>query len=74
MPADRIRGMSPTPRPQDSAPTAAELNEQISALWTGGRGHPTVRLSNEQRAEYERLCAAVREAEQIERGDVIEAA
>jgi len=67
--------MSPTPRPQDSArPTAAELNEQIRALWTDGRGHPTVRLMAEQRAEYERLCAAVREAEQIERGDVTTAA
>jgi hypothetical protein len=33
-----------------------------------------VRLTAEQRAEYERLCAAVREAERFERGDVVEAA
>jgi hypothetical protein len=67
--------MPPTPPPSGPArPTAAELNEQIRALWTGGRGHPAVRLTDEQRAEYERLCAAVREAERIERGDVVEAA
>ncbi|MFJ9101258.1 hypothetical protein ACIRJM_22655 [Streptomyces sp. NPDC102405] len=65
---------STPPIPGPARPTAAELNEQIRALWTGGRGHPTVPLSAEQRAEYERLCAAVREAERIERGDVVEAA
>ena len=67
--------MSPTPPAQPSArPTAAELNEQIRALWTGGRGHPSVRLTAEQRAEYERLCTAVREAERFERWDVTTAA
>lgn len=67
--------MPPTPPARDPARfTAAELNEQIRALWTGGRGHPTLPLTAEQKAEYERLCAAVREAERIERGDVVEAA
>lgn len=65
---------STPPSSGPARPTAAELNEQIRALWTGGRGHPTVPLNDEQRAEYERLCAAVREAERIERGDVVEAA
>ncbi|MGW5633974.1 hypothetical protein [Streptomyces sp. NPDC003832] len=66
--------MPPTPRPDGVARSAAELNAQIRALWLDGRGHPTVRLTAEQRAEYERLCVAVREAERIERGDVTTAA
>lgn len=41
--------------------SAAELNAQIRALWS----HPAVPLTREQRAEYERLCAELR---QIERG------
>ena len=66
--------MPPTPLPDGDACSAAELNAAIRALWLDGRGHPAVRLNDEQRAEYERLCAAVREAERIERGDVVEAA
>jgi hypothetical protein len=66
--------MPTTPPPDGPSLSAAELNERIRALWIDGRGHPAVRLTDEQRAEYARLCAAVREAERIERGDVIEAA
>ena len=66
--------MPPPPPARPALRSAAELNEAIRALWLDGRGHPTVRLNDEQRAEYERLCAAVREAERIERGDVVEAA
>ncbi|TXJ75436.1 hypothetical protein E2C11_23270 [Streptomyces lavendulae] len=47
--------------------SAAEINEQIRALWS----HPQVPLSREQRAQYEQLCA---ELAQIERGDVTTAA
>jgi hypothetical protein len=51
--------------------SAAELNELIRALWTGPGGHPTLRLTDEQREEYSRLLAELR---QVERGDVVEAA
>jgi hypothetical protein len=51
--------------------SAAELNAAIRALWTGPGGHPTLRLTDEQREEYSRLLAELR---QVERGDVVEAA
>ena len=54
-----------------SVRSAAELNTAIRALWLGPGGHPAVRLDNVQRAEYARLCA---ELQQVERGDVAEAA
>ena len=60
--------MPTTPPPLRSA---AELNERIRALWTGPGGHPTLRLTDEQREEYGRLLAELR---RVERGDVIEAA
>lgn len=64
--------MPPTPDHPGSARSAAELNEQIRALWTGPGGqHPAVRLTDVQRAEYQRLLAALRA---VERGDVVEAA
>lgn len=64
--------MPPTPPvPGPARPTAAELNEQIRALWMGPGGHPTLRLTDAQREEYRRLLAALRE---VERGDVVEAA
>jgi hypothetical protein len=62
--------MPPTPD-RGSARSAAELNEEIRALWTGPGGHPAVRLTDAQRAEYQRLLAALRA---VERGDVVEAA
>lgn len=58
--------MPPTPPPQDrvrSAERVAELNAQIRALWIGPGGHPTVQLNPERRAEYERLCEQIRQAE-----------
>lgn len=58
--------MSPTP-PDGRALSAAELNERIRALFT----HRDTRLNDEQRAEYQRLLAALRE---VERGDVTTAA
>jgi hypothetical protein len=66
--------MPPTSPGPGQLRSAEELNAAIRALWMDGRGHPAVRLNDEQRAEYDRLCAAVREAERIERGDVAEAA
>jgi hypothetical protein len=59
--------MSSTPLPAGPARSAAELNAAIRALWS----HPQVPLTAEQREEYGRLCAELR---QVERGDVIEAA
>ena len=63
----------PTSPPTDGDARSAsdELNEQIRALWTGPGGHPTLRLTDEQRAEYHRLLAALNE---VERGDVATAA
>ncbi|MER8220856.1 hypothetical protein ABTZ58_09750 [Streptomyces sp. NPDC094143] len=63
--------MSPDVSPRPSLRSAAELNAAIRALWTGPGGHPTLRLTDEQREEYSRLLAELR---QVERGDVIEAA
>jgi hypothetical protein len=70
--------MPPTP---DSAPLrsaaeqvadrVAELNAAIRELWIGPGGHPTLQLSPERRAEYERLCEQIRA---LQRGDVVEAA
>jgi hypothetical protein len=47
------------------------LNKAIRALWIDGRGHPAVGLTDAQRAEYQRLLAALRAAE---RGEIAEAA
>lgn len=53
------------------ARTAAELNAAIRAFWIGPGGHPTLRLSEERRAEYHELLA---ELDRVERGDVTTAA
>ncbi|MET9175089.1 hypothetical protein [Streptomyces misionensis] len=53
--------MSPDPAAPGPVRSAAELNAQTRALWS----HPAVPLMREQRAEYERLCAELR---QVERG------
>ncbi|MBA2951976.1 hypothetical protein [Streptomyces himalayensis] len=58
--------MIPTER-SGSARSAAEVNEQIRALWQRAGG----RLSVEQRREYERL---VTEWAAAVRGEVVEAA
>lgn len=63
--------MPPTPPPAGAARSAEELNAAIRAFWVDGRGHPQVPLTAEQRAEYQQLCAELR---QIERGDVTAAA
>lgn len=54
---------STPPPPAD----ADELNKRIRALFT----HRDVRLTDEQRAEYQELLARLRE---VERGDVVKAA
>ncbi|MFE2382221.1 hypothetical protein [Streptomyces misionensis] len=59
--------MSPNSRPGGLVRSAAEINEQIRGLWS----HPAVPLTREQRAEYERLCAELR---QVERGGAAAAA
>jgi hypothetical protein len=69
--AATIDGMFLSPPPDGVALSAAELNERIRALWIDGRGHPTLRLTDAQRAEYHCLLAALRD---VERGDVVEAA
>jgi len=56
--------MSSTPPPPADA---AELNKRIRALFT----HRDARLTDEQRAEYHLLLAALR---RVERGDVTTAA
>lgn len=53
--------------PPPARPSAAELNARIRALFT----HRDARLNDEQRAEYHRLLAELR---QVERGDVTTAA
>jgi uncharacterized protein (DUF2267 family) len=58
--------MPTTPPTQDPARSAAELNEAIRALWMDGRGHPAVGLTDEQREEYGRLLAQLREVEREE--------
>lgn len=59
--------MSSTPPPEGRLRSAAELNARIRALFT----HRDARLTDEQRAEYQRLLTELR---QVERGDVVEAA
>ncbi|MFM9703569.1 hypothetical protein [Streptomyces galilaeus] len=59
--------MSPTPPPDGPARSAAELNERIRALFA----HRDARLTDEQREEYRRLLAELR---QVEQGDVTTAA
>lgn len=54
-----------------AAELVAELNARIRALWIGPGGHPTLQLSEERRAEYEKLCEQIRA---IERGDITTAA
>ncbi|KOU62018.1 hypothetical protein ADK57_25560 [Streptomyces sp. MMG1533] len=63
--------MSPTLPPDGCELSADDLNERIRAFWIDGRGHPAVALTDVQRAEYQRLLAALRA---VERGDVAEAA
>jgi hypothetical protein len=63
--------MPPTPPDPGPLRSAEELNAAIRALWMDGRGHPAVGLTDEQRAEYARLCEQLRE---VERGDVTTAA
>ncbi|MGW5616293.1 hypothetical protein [Streptomyces sp. NPDC003877] len=63
--------MSPDLVTRGPVRSAAELNAAIRALWTGPGGHPTLRLTDEQREEYGRLLAELR---RVERGDVVEAA
>jgi Mor family transcriptional regulator len=58
--------MPPT-APDGPTLSADELNERIRALFT----HRDARLNDEQRAEYQRLLAAL---QAVERGDVTEAA
>lgn len=59
--------MSPTPPPDGPARSAEELNERIRALFA----HRDARLTDEQREEYRRLLAELR---QVEQGDVTTAA
>jgi Mor family transcriptional regulator len=59
--------MSPTPPPDGPARSAAELNARIRALFA----HRDARLTDEQREEYRRLLAELR---QVEQGDVTTAA
>ncbi|MFJ6560004.1 hypothetical protein ACIQMV_09000 [Streptomyces sp. NPDC091412] len=59
--------MSSPPPSSGPARSAAELNAQIRALFT----HRDARLTDEQREEYHRLLAELR---QVERGDVTTAA
>lgn len=66
--------MPPTPPQDGRAPSAAELNAQIRAFWIDGRGHPTVGLNAEQRAEYQRLLAALEALRVVEHGDITTAA
>ncbi|OXS35367.1 hypothetical protein [Streptomyces sp. XY006] len=63
--------MSPDLVTRGPVRSAAELNQAIRALWTGPGGHPALRLTDEQREEYGRLLAELR---QVERGEVVEAA
>lgn len=58
-------GMPPTPSGGTAVRSAAAVNAAIRALWRD----PSVRLTDEQRAEYERLCvewAAAKRAEVVE--------
>jgi hypothetical protein len=63
--------MPTTPPAEGAARSAAELNAAIRALWMGPGGHPTLRLTDAQRAEYRRLLD---ELQRVERGDVTTAA
>jgi hypothetical protein len=63
--------MSPDSVTRGSVRSADDLNRAIRALWLGPGGHPAVRLSEERREEYARLCAELRA---VERGDVTTAA
>ncbi|MFB7707852.1 hypothetical protein [Streptomyces sp. NPDC056105] len=59
--------MPPTPPARSPARSADELNEAIRRLWP----HPAMRLTREQRAEYEQL---VEEWAAAVRADIVEAA
>lgn len=59
--------MSPSPPPAGEARSAEELNAAIRALFS----HRDARLTDEQREEYRRLLAELR---QVEQGDVTTAA
>ncbi|MFH9073462.1 hypothetical protein [Streptomyces alboflavus] len=47
--------MSPNPQRPGPVRPAADVNEDIRALWHGGHRDPRVRLTAAQRAVYERL-------------------
>lgn len=59
--------MSPEPSGLGAVRSAAAVNAAIRALWRD----PSVRLTDEQRREYERLVA---EWEAAKRAEVVEAA
>lgn len=59
--------MSPSPPPAGPTRPAEQVNAEIRALFT----HRDARLTDEQREEYRRLLAELR---QVERGDVTPAA
>lgn len=63
--------MPSSPPPSGAARSVEELNAAIRAFWMGPGGHPTLPLTDVQRAEYQALIA---EAEQARRGDVAPAA
>lgn len=65
--ARRLVPMFPDPCCSGSVRSAAEVNRDIRALW----GHPSVRLTVEQRAVYERLVA---EWAAAVRAEIVEAA
>ncbi|MFI6560423.1 hypothetical protein [Streptomyces sp. NPDC050534] len=66
--------MPPTPSERPPLRSADELNAAIRAFWIDGRGHPTVGLTPDQRAEYQRLLAALEALRAVERGGVTTAA
>lgn len=63
--------MPTSPPSRGPARSVEELNAAIRAFWMGPGGHPTLPLTDVQRAEYQALIA---ELERVERGDVTTAA
>ncbi|MCZ4511579.1 hypothetical protein O3Q52_25990 [Streptomyces sp. ActVer] len=63
--------MPSTPVSPGSVRSAAVVNEEIRALWDGGRGDPRVQLTGDVRARYEELYA---EWVAAARAEVVEAA
>ena len=62
--------MPPTPPSSGPARSAAQLNELIRRLWP----HPSMRLSDAERAEYARLVTEWAIADAAEKRDIVEAA